>query len=59
MSEPDKEHNGINRHHILLQNIRDSTLEVAIVSLEAGEQWKISYRLGYVFAFCDFRVMSI
>jgi len=51
MNQPEKEHNGINRHHILLQNMRDSTLEAAIVSIGAGNSGKISTGAGYVVAF--------
>jgi len=51
MSQPDKSHAGINRHHLILQNIYDSTLEVAIVSLGPGDRGKFPTSSGYVFLF--------
>ena len=51
MSEPDKGHKGINRHHILLQNINDGTLEVAVVAIEPGSSREFSISSGYVFLF--------
>ena len=50
MSQPDK-HNGTSRHHILWQNISDSTMEAAIVSIEGGESGKFSTGSGYVFLY--------
>jgi transcriptional regulator with XRE-family HTH domain len=51
MTESHKETNGTNRHHILFQNIRDSTLEATIVSVEAGKSGKIFMCAGYVMVF--------
>ena len=51
MNKPDKKPSGINRHHILLQNIHDSTLEAAVVSLESGSSGKFSTSAGYVLLF--------
>jgi transcriptional regulator with XRE-family HTH domain len=51
MGQPDKGQPGINRHHLLLQNINDSTLEVAIVSIAPGDSGKFPSSSGYIFLF--------
>jgi transcriptional regulator with XRE-family HTH domain len=51
MSETVKGQNGINCHHLLLQNIYDSTWEVAIVSIVPGDSGKFPTSSGYVFLF--------
>ena len=56
-----RESNGIDRHHILFHNFRDSTLEATIISLEGGKSGKISTGGGYLIAFllsgsCQFYV---
>ena len=51
MSQPDKGHNGISRHHILWQNISDSTMEAVIISIESGESGKFPTSSGYVFLY--------
>jgi transcriptional regulator with XRE-family HTH domain len=51
MGQPDKGQPGINRHHLLLQNINDSTLEVAIVSIAPGGSGKFPSSSGYIFLF--------
>ncbi len=52
MSQPDKEpQRNQSSSPILLQNIHDSTLEVAIVSLDPGDSGKFSTSSGYVFLF--------
>ena len=61
MSQPDKKPNGIHRHHILLQSVHDSTLEAAVISLEAGGSGKFSTSAGYVLLFimsglCQFEI---
>ena len=50
LSQPDK-HNGTRHHHILWQNLSDSTMEAAIVSIEGGESVKVSTGSGYVFLY--------
>lgn len=44
-------HGGINHHHILLQSIPDSTMEVSLISIAGPENGKISTGMGYVFMF--------
>jgi transcriptional regulator with XRE-family HTH domain len=50
LSKPDKR-NGTRRHHILWQNISDSTMEAAIVSIEGGKSGIFSTGSGYVFLY--------
>jgi transcriptional regulator with XRE-family HTH domain len=57
----DKKPNGISRHHILLQNIPDSTLEAAAITLESGSRGKLSTSPGSVLVYiisglCQFEI---
>jgi transcriptional regulator with XRE-family HTH domain len=56
-------HGGINHHHILLQNISDSTMEASLVSIDGPYSGRVSTGMGYVFAFllsgsCQFVIDS-